>query len=203
MRNFFIILLLIVLGMGIISPDFPHEFCNNFQHNWEYICERLDIIGAAESSKPFETPPNPAPAQTSTPNPAPVQVSQVNREDSGGVYGIRVTGEPWFHEKVRQAIKLLQERDPEAYRLVTDYIREIDVDGTIPTFAQVYVTTGTVQYKPWKIEDPESMASTLVHEAMHIHLYRHNLPYLGEQAEKICCERAQKALISIQNYGIQ
>jgi hypothetical protein len=136
----------------------------------------------------------------SAPQDAPAGFGRFNptpQGNSGGeafdeVHGIRVVGSERFKREVREAMDVLKEGDIEGYNLVQEYVRKIEmrrIRGMAESFSD-----GTVVFDPNYTDSTIGRAGAMVHEAMHIYLYRHGLPYSGEEGEEACIRRQTEAI---------
>lgn len=92
-------------------------------------------------------------------------------------------------------MELLREKDPDGYRLVVENIREIRPDDESRKrnrLAAVDPATGVAKVMPWRDGSPRSVAASLVHEAMHVYLYRNGSQYSREEEERLAGERDEE-----------
>lgn len=100
---------------------------------------------------------------------------------------VQITGPSDFKESVGKALALLKEKSPKDYKLVSDYVKEIqDKDLPANSLAKILSTAGIVQID-WdkhqaytqKVTQKDKitlLCGTLVHESYHIYLSQKGLP---------------------------
>jgi len=163
----------------------------------EYAKNRIDAVHSARAYARAPEPSGLTPALAGFggalgPTPARISGGETRWHDSTGANGPKVVGDANLRRQIRQAIDLLREKDPEGYDLVRENIREIRPDPNVIKetggWAAVNPATGVVRWYPLRADGPEAIASTLVHEAMHVYQYRHGLP----EGEKLPRERADE-----------
>lgn len=108
--------------------------------------------------------------------------------------GPAIVGSEAFQRKVQQALDLLKTRAPASWEIVRAnllVIREAAASGA-------YVTERRYDIGPvTAASDPIWLASTIVHDAYHVQLYREGKPYMGAEGEAAALAKQREALVAL------
>ncbi len=116
---------------------------------------------------------------------------------------IRGTGQ--FKEHVCAALALLKTKSPQAYGMVTNYIR-IFVQSKHSGMAAYERPPTSYLHDKFEWQSSESYAAGIAHESFHSKLYHDflrtnawvpDLEWTGENAERLCCEHQLQVLKAI------
>lgn len=106
--------------------------------------------------------------------------------------GPAVVGSDAFRSKVQQALALLQARAPASWEIVRANLRVIREAAA----SGAYVAEGRYDIGPaTAASDPVWLASTIVHDAYHVQLYREGRPFMGAEAEAAALAKQREALV--------
>jgi hypothetical protein len=105
--------------------------------------------------------------------------------------GIRITGTVAYIARVREALDLIEEKDPRNWYFVRKHVRRITLSGHPGMdIGGGRLTTASEEGVPAAVT-----AGGIVHEAWHRELFFSGAPWEGREAERFCLRKQNEALV--------